>query len=117
MRLDAFSLALFLENTVYLNSFYTLLLSDKFLPTLNLIIPWFCIIAGACIFFGLMTRLASTFTALLMLVFFVPTIGFLHFGNATYFVDMYLLYALYFLLLSVFHSGEFIGIDSFLSHD
>lgn len=108
-----FSAEGFLTNAKSLKSLYTWFASEGNLPWVNFLNVWGQLLIGLGLILGAFTRFASYAGALLMVLYYFPSLDFPYVEHG-YLIDDHIIYALAFLVLATNNAGHHFGLDSWL---
>ena len=121
------SAAGYLSNAKTFPEFYAWLASPQILPFINFINEWGLTLLGVSLLLGVFVRLSSVLGALLMLMYYFPTVemkAFEYFPAlilphtaTSVLVDSHIVYVLALLVLAAFKAGRVWGVESMVSRD
>jgi thiosulfate dehydrogenase (quinone) large subunit len=95
--------------------FFTALTSPGVLPVVNFLNEWGLTLIGAALILGVAVRVAGSFGALIMLLYYLPILDFPYAGEHSFIVDDHIIYALALLVLGVIKAGRAWGLSEWLS--
>ena len=104
------SAAGFLNNAQTFSSFYGWLASPNILPIVDFLNQWGLTLIGAALILGVFVRLSAYLGALLMILYYFPTLSFPYAGEHSLLVDDHIIYALALLLLASIHTAHHFSI-------
>lgn len=104
----------FLENAETFSGFYGWLASPNILPIVDFLNQWGLTLIGVAFILGIFVRLSAYLGALLMLLYYFPTLSFPYAGEHSLIVDEHIIYALALLLLASMHTKYAKNILSFI---
>ena len=93
---------------------YNWFASDANIGWVNFMNVWGQILIGLGLVSGTLTRLASIFGALMMALYYFPSLEFPYVAHG-FIVDEHIIYALALAVLANQRAGQFVGIDKYLS--
>ncbi|MEK7174746.1 MAG: DoxX family membrane protein [Patescibacteria group bacterium] len=102
----------YLKGAKTFSSFYMWLIQPALLPWTNLINEWGLTLLGISLILGLFVRLSSVLGALLMILYYLPTLDFPYPNPHSYIVDEHIIYAAILLFLGSLKAGKIWGLDS-----
>ncbi|MCR4278641.1 MAG: DoxX family membrane protein [bacterium] len=101
----------FLKSAKTFSGMYAWFASGSMLPIINFMNEWGLTLLGISLLLGLFVRLSSYLGALLMALYYFPTLTF-PFANTHYFlVDYHIIFIICLLLLAEVRAGRNIGLD------
>lgn len=103
----------FLEGAKTFSGFYDWFAQGGNLDLVNLLNSWGQLLIGAGLLFGAFTRLAGFAGALLMILYYFPTLEFPAVSHG-FLVDEHVIYAFVLLLLATVRAGQYFGVDEAL---
>jgi thiosulfate dehydrogenase [quinone] large subunit len=95
-------------------SFYDWLAMAQNIVWVDFINKWGLFLMGAALIIGLATRTVAIFAALLMALYYIPTLNFPYAGLHAYIVDEHIIYIIAFITLIAFNAGSYWGIDGMI---
>lgn len=101
----------FLVNAKTFSAFYSWFNSSSNLAWVNFVVPWGEVLIGLGLIFGTLTRLASYFAILMLLLFYFPGLQFPYVDNG-FLVDDHIIYIFAFAVLVCERAGAFWGLDA-----
>ena len=97
-------------------TFYTWLASTTMLPTINFINEWGLTLLGISLILGVMVRLSSSLGAILMLLYYLPTLDGFYPNAHSFLVDEHIVYIAALLVLGNFKAGRVFGLERFCAN-
>jgi len=108
------SAAGYLAGAKTFSGFYGWLAGGDILPFINIMNEWGLTLLGISLIAGVFVRWSAPLGALLMLLYYIPTLAFPMVGDHSYIVDDHIIYALVLLYFSAVGAGNVWGIDGWL---
>lgn len=97
-----------------LTGFYQWLASPENIAWVDMVNKWALFLIGATLVVGFFTRCAASLGALLMALYYIPTLKFPYAGTHAYIIDEHIVYIAGFIVLVAFNAGMHWGIDGML---
>ncbi len=110
-----FSAAGYLQGAKTFAGFYQWLLSPGILPIVNFVNEWGLTLLGVSLILGVGVRLSSVFGAVLMLLYYFPTLDFPYPNAHSYIVDEHIIYAAMLLFFAAVRAGRAWGLENWCS--
>lgn len=111
-----FSAAGYLQGAKTFSGFYTWLLSQNILPTVNFLNEWGLTLLGISLILGIGVRLSSLLGALLMLLYYFPIIQFPYPNPHSYIVDEHIIYVFVLLFFAAVRAGRVWGLENWCAN-
>lgn len=89
--------------------------SPAMLPITNFLNEWGQVLLGIAIILGIMMTLSSILAALMMALYYFPSLNFPFVGEHSLIVDEHIVYAIGFLLLAALQAGQYYGLGNWWS--
>ncbi len=105
------SAAGYLTGAKTFSGFFAWLASPSILPIINFINEWGLTLLGLSLIFGFLVRWSSILGAVLMLLYYLPTLDFPYPNPHSYLVDEHIIYALVLISFSALNVGRIFGLD------
>lgn len=105
------SAAGFLANAKTFPEFYAWLAKPEVLPHVNLLNEWGLTLLGVSLMLGIFVRGAAFLGALVMMLYYFPTLQFPYAGEHSYIVDEHIIYAVLLLFFAAVDAGKAWGLD------
>lgn len=112
----AWSSAGYLKGAKTFSDFYTLLTDPNILPVINFVNEWGLTLLGMSLLLGIFVRFSSYLGALLMLLYYIPTLKFPYAGTNSFLVDQHVIYIFSLLLLGSLKAGRYWGLEKWCSN-
>lgn len=96
----------FLNNAKTFPEFYSWLASPNVLPIVDLLSQWGLTIIGTVLILGILVRFGAYLGALMMLLFYFPSLTFPYVGEHSFIVDEHIIYITAFLVLASMSSNH-----------
>ena len=109
------SAAGYLQGAKTFAGFYQWLLQPEILPIVNFLNEWGLTLLGVALILGVFVRLSSVLGAILMLMYYFPTLEFPYIGHS-YIVDEHFIYVLILLLFANLRAGRVWGLENWCSN-
>ena len=110
------SAAGYLKGAKTLPELYNFLLQPDILPIVNFVNEWELTLLGVSLLLGISVRLSSYLGALLMLLYYIPTLQFPYAGANSFLVDQHIIYILVLLFLGEIRAGRIWGLEKWCSN-
>jgi len=106
----------YLENAKTFQSLYFWLASENISPIISLINEWAPLLLGVSLLTGTLVRVSTALGIILMLLYYFPVLEFPYLSNGRFLiVDDHIIYSVALLLLYIFNTGKYWGVDGFVS--
>lgn len=107
------SAAFYLHGAKTFTGFYEWLTTPGILPIVNFLNEWGLTLLGLSLILGIFVRLSSILGAVLMLLYYFPTLDFPYPNAHSFIVDEHIIYATALIVLASFKNHRFIGQKDF----
>lgn len=94
--------------------FYDWLALPQNIVWVDILNKWGLFLIGATLVLGFVTRTAAALGALMMALYYVPTLNFPYAGAHAYIIDEHIIYIAVFIVLIAFNAGVHWGIDGMI---
>jgi thiosulfate dehydrogenase (quinone) large subunit len=101
----------FLGGATNLTGFFGWLSSPSMLPFVDFLNQWGLTLLGISLILGAFVRLSSVLGAVLMILYYLPTLDFPYPDSHSYIVDEHIVYALILLFFAAIKAGRLWGLD------
>lgn len=103
----------FLNNAQTFSGFYAWLAQDSILPVINFMNEWALLLLGVSLILGIFTRVSSYLGALLMLLYYFPSLDFPYLDHS-FLIDEHIIYILVLLMFATSKVGNYWGLDGLM---
>jgi len=104
----------FLGNAQTFGPFYERFTNPEIIDLVNIINVWGLTLIGVSLITGAFVRVSSFFGAILMILYYFPTLDFPYAGEHGFIIDDHLIYFFVFLVFIGLNAGRFLGLDHFV---
>ncbi len=101
----------YLKGAQTLSGFFAWLASPQNIGWINFLNEWGLTLLGLSLLTGLLVRYAASLGALLMILYYLPTLHFPYVGTLYYLVDEHIVFILCLAILYFARAGEYYGLD------
>lgn len=102
----------FLKHATTFTGFYNALTDASILPLVDFANEWGLSLLGVSLILGVGVRLSAFLGAILMMLYYFPTLDFPMAGEHSYIIDDHVVYAVALLFLSAVRAGRYYGLES-----
>lgn len=106
------SAAGYLKNAKTFPELFNWFLDPSFLPIVNFVNEWGLLLLGVSLILGVGMRVSGVLGAMLMMLYYFPSLDFPMIGTTSYIVDEHVIYALVLLFLAGSESARYMGLGS-----
>lgn len=106
------SAAGYLKNAKTFPEIFNWFLNPDVLPIVNFINEWGLLFLGVSLILGVGMRISGILGALLMMLYYFPSLDFPMIGTTSYIVDEHVVYALLLVYLAITESARYMGLGS-----
>ncbi len=104
----------YLQGAQTFRGFYAWLASPANIGWVNFMNEWGLTLLGLSLFFGLLVRFSAPLGALIMALYYLPSLNFPYVGQHYFLVDEHVIFILCLALLYFTRAGEYFGLDKYV---
>lgn len=105
----------YLKGAKTFSGFYTYLTDPSILPVINFVNEWGLTLLGISLILGIGVRLSSVLGAVLMLMYYFPSLDFPKIGTTAYIIDEHIIYALVMIYFATVRDSRGYGLEDWFS--
>jgi thiosulfate dehydrogenase [quinone] large subunit len=110
------SAAGYISNSTILPDYYAWLSTAPQIDWVNILNKWGLLLIGVSLMLGLLVRFSAPLGALLMFLYYLPTLNFPLAGEHSYIVDDHVIYIFVLLFFTAVSAGRYYGIDKIIQN-